>query len=304
MIHITANTPAAKAYETPFLQGATEVISDGINHLAVWTKNTPLYHDQPIATIGDCYFLDSKKSSKLLSYTADYLKDSFSSIVGPMNGNTWLDHRLVTYSDGSPPFMLEPNTPQNWTQIFADAGFKILSSYSSSSIDITSVSQDTTKLESRFLKKGVSIRCLNSLEFTEDLKAIYRLSCISFKHNFLYTELAESLFIGKYDTAREHLDPDLILLAERNNTTVAFVFCYPDLSQPGTVIVKTLAADPRQHLPGIGNLLVAKVQERAKEKGYTKAIHALQFDNNSSLKITSRYQPSIIRRYALLARHF
>jgi hypothetical protein len=52
----------------------------------------------------------------------------------------------------------------------------------------------------------------------------------------------------------------------------------------------------------LGSLLVDQVHDRARGLGFHQAIHALQFQDNRSLKITGRHRGSVFRRYALFAR--
>ena len=139
------------------------------------------------------------------------------------------------------------------------------------------------------MKKGVHLRPINPTQFAHDLSAIFDLSLISFSNNFLYTPLPKKTFVEKYMTSREHIDPDLVILAERDSRLVGYIFCTPDHlatqhGKPPAVIVKTLAALPDRTLSGLGTVLVAKAQQIAKEKGYTEAIHAMQHENNSSLR--------------------
>ena len=73
---------------------------------------------------------------------------------------------------------------------------------------------------------------------------------------------------------------------------------------PKTLIVKTLAVDPHARLAGLGSILVAKAHLMAQSKGYHEAIHALQHENNSSLRISQRFNASIFRRYALMVKSY
>jgi len=293
------------SYPELFAQGASEVVSDGVNQVALWTENTPYHLGKQIATIGGCVLVESSDSVTLLNYVMEYLsEEGFSTIVAPMNGSTWLEHRVVTYSDGSPSFALEPNTPPHWIQIFREAGFETLSEYSSSRLEIGDPNPRFQKLERKLEQKGIVIRAMDPGRFEQDLSDIYDLSVESFQHNFLYTHLPKELFIGKYQQAKSMLDPELVLLAESSEGLAGFVFCYPDQVNPRTLIVKTLASSSQHGFSGIGNLLVETVQNIAKKKGYIHAIHALQFQDNSSLRITSRYNPTVIRKYALLAKYY
>ena len=305
MIHYRPNNKSSEVYQKLFQQGASEIIQSGNSHIALWTANTPLLNNQPIATIGGCQFFNHSDGVELLSYTTKFLSQRFRSIVGPMNGNTWLDHRLVTFSDDSPSFLLEPNTSPEWFNIFQEAGFSTLSQYSSSRIELNiQTNIRYKKLYLRLQSKGVQIRPLKLDQFTQDLTAIYELSCDAFKNNFLYTKIPLHLFLEKYEMAKTYLDPDLILIAEKEGEAIGFVFCYPDLTIPETLIVKTLASHSEKSVSGIGNLLVDQVHQKAYNKGYRNAIHALQFNNNSSLKITSRYDPKVIRKYAIMVKSY
>ena len=299
MTHHHLDLEESSPYHPFFLQGASEVISYLDSFVALWTENTPELNGEPVATIGGCSFAPPQEGVALLAYAAEYLQKSFQTVIGPMNGNTWLEHRLVTYSDSSPPFALEPCTPPEWAEVFQNAGFSVLSRYSSSRLTLGSErNEKLEKLALRLSHKGVQIRPLNPDRFTEDLSAIYDLSCTCFKENFLYTELPKSLFLSKYAASKSQLDPDLILLAEKDGELIGYVFCYPSSTE--TIVVKTLARHPERGVAGIGNVLVEQVQLKALSKGYQCAIHALQYEDNSSLKITSRYNSEVFRRYALM----
>ena len=294
----------ATNYSELFALGASEVVTDGKNRVALWTQNTPKYNGGTIATIGGCELEDSQDSIKLLSYASQYLSEKFTMVIGPMNGNTWLDYRLITYSDGSPLFALEPNTPPHWEKLFKLAGFETLSEYSSSSIELVKSSSSITRLQNKLNQKGIKIRPMNSEQFQQDLSSIYDLSVECFQKNFLYTDLPKESYMAKYQQVEAMLDPELILIAEKDGQPTGFVFCYPDQSNPQTLIVKTLASCPKKGFLGVGNLLVEAVHNIALEKGFTQAIHALQYMENSSLRITSRYNPKVMRKYELLVKRF
>lgn len=294
-----------------FAQGAACIAHDEPLLAGLWCNNTPHYEGQPIGTIGACRIDDSAKSTDFLSACADYLHSECQShtVVGPMNGNTWLRHRLVLESDGRDPFLMEPIEPAHYPATFEAAGFSILSRYSSSLVDLDAGQDDFSTLEQRMDRRGVKIRPLDMDRFEEDLMAIFKLSLISFSNNFLYTPLSQEMFLGKYQSSREHIDPDLVLLAERDGELAGFVFCTPDLlarqyGKDPAIIVKTLAALPDRILFGLGTVLVSRVQQAAKGKGYREAIHALQYESNTSLRISQRFSAKIFRRYALMAKHF
>jgi len=294
-----------------FNQGAGSIASHGDFSAGLWFDHTPEYADLPIGTIGACQIDSSPESVQFLSDCASHLHQHHQckTVVGPMNGNTWLPHRLILESNERPPFLMEPDEPEHFLSTFEAAGFSILSKYSSSLIDLTTAQPDFTSLRKRLQNQGVQIRSISPHRhgFKQDLISIFQLSLQSFSHNFLYTPLQQESFVGKYQAAQKHIDPDLILLAERDNNLVGYVFCMPDLSahkykQQPAIIVKTLATLPDRSLSGLGTVLVATAQEGVKNKGYQEAIHALQYESNTSLRISQRFSAKVFRRYALMAK--
>jgi GNAT superfamily N-acetyltransferase len=95
-----------------------------------------------------------------------------------------------------------------------------------------------------------------------------------------------------------------LLAEDAEGLPVGLVFALPEPSTPGgTIIVKTLAALPQRRLAGLGSLLVERVHQAAREMGFGRVIHALQHQNNSSRKISSRHEAKVFREYALYEKH-
>ncbi len=286
-----------------FAQGAGCIAQSGSLSAALWFENTPIHEGQCIATIGECKLDDSVQAVDFLLHCSDYLhqEQGCRTVVGPMNGNTWLRHRLILDNSGRAPFMMEPLEPSYFRRLFEAAGFSIFSRYSSSLVDLNKPTSDYAILHKRMQQRGVSLRTVDFDNFEKDLLAIFQLSLLSFSKNFLYTELPEGVFVGKYLSAKEQIDPDLVLLAEVDGELVAYVFCLPDLiaqqsRNVSVLIIKTLASHPDRKLAGLGTVMVAEVQRRAKDKGYEEAVQ--------SLRISQRFGAKVFRRYALMAKSY
>ncbi len=95
-----------------FAQGAEAILSSGTCTAAIWCKNTPMLDGRTVGTIGACQLDHTPHAASFISACADILHHEYGcqTVVGPMNGNTWLQHRLVIESDGRPPFLMEPST--------------------------------------------------------------------------------------------------------------------------------------------------------------------------------------------------
>ncbi|HZP84776.1 MAG TPA: hypothetical protein VFB21_24285 [Chthonomonadaceae bacterium] len=153
----------------------------------------------------------------------------------------------------------------------------------------------------------MQIRPIDAARMEEELRRIYALSLVSFRHNFLYTPIAEAEFLTQYRQILPFLRPELALLAERGGERVGFLFALPDLLQTrrgqpcDTVILKTVAVLPGRDTAGLGNLLGARCHAVAHALSYRRAIHALMHDSNNSRNVSGHYaQP--MRRYTLFAK--
>ncbi|MGJ8695271.1 MAG: GNAT family N-acetyltransferase [Verrucomicrobiaceae bacterium] len=262
------------------------------NSLGLWWKDVPTLPDHTIGCLG------IPQSATDLADAEDHLRAQGCTLaIGPMEGNTWRTHRAVIESDGRPPFLLEPITPPETASLFESAGYQTLARYSSSLLDLTVPPPDLTRLENRL--HHVSIRTLDLDNLESDLKKIFALSLQTFTQNFLYTPITESEFLQSYLAFAQHLTPESAFLAESEDDLVGFVFGF---SQAPTFIVKTLAVLPERRFAGLGTLLVERIQNAARQHNHTEAIHALQREDNQSLRISSRFHAHVFRRYALFSR--
>ncbi len=310
-----------KSFELKFSEEGGEDDSDGrvelietagthsvVASAALWWRDTPLLDGARIGTIG-CFAADNPDASKLLLDGAvERLRDEGCRIAaGPMNGNTWRRHRFVVESDGRGPFLIEPRNPAEYPGWWEEAGFSTLSRYSSSVIRLDGGDAISPAARERLERSGVVVRKLDPARFECELKLIYSVSLRSFSNNFLYTPLEENAFMEAYRKVRERMDPDFVRIAERDGVACGFVFGIPDLEalargETPALIVKTLAVDPESRCAGLGSLLVDELHRIGREKGYVEAIHALQHETNTSLKITGRYHGEVFRGYALFSK--
>ncbi len=279
-----------------------------IARATLWWRDTPVLDGRRIGTIGDFSADDEPSAAILLEVATEHLKAEGCGIaVGPMNGNTWRAHRFVIESGGRGPFLLEPRNPAAYPEWWERAGFSILSRYSSSLMPLDGTATISPALQERLERAGVRIRSLDPRRYDDELRLIFAISLKSFAGNFLYTPLDETGFMDAYRKIRERVDPDLVRIAERDGTACGFVFGIPDFEalargEKPALIVKTLAVDPTARCAGLGSLLVDELHRIGREKGCVEAIHALQHETNTSLKITGRHHGEALRRYALFSK--
>jgi len=280
-----------------------------VGRCSLWWRRAPSVAGHRLGILGHSAFRDGAAARRLLAHACRELAARGCTLaVGPMDGNTWRRYRLITERGSQPPFFLEPDNPDGWPQHLLDAGFTPLAHYSSAmSTDLSLQDPRMEQVARRLAAQGVRIRPLDPQRLEDDLHSIYAVSRISFQSSFLYAPVDETEFIAQYRQILPSVRPELVLMAELRDQPIGFLFALPDALQArrghsiDTVILKTVAVLPQRAHAGLGNLLVARGHEIARNLGYTRAIHALMHDTNGSRNI-SRHYAHTIRRYALFAR--
>lgn len=300
-----------KITDSPVADARVTLVDPGGKSLAqadLWWRDTPRHEGQEIGAIGGFHATDSATTWLILDAASSHLRSlGIHTAIGPMDGNTWKYHRFVTETNGRPPFLLEPENPAEFPDWWLQAGFSRLSRYSSSVIQLDGTAAVSPAMKRRILSSGITIENLDPAHFEDELRAIHALSLKSFSNNFLYIPLAENQFLSAYTKIRDHIDSELVKLARRDGELIGFVVGIPDLAamrrgEKPALIVKTLAVDPASRAAGLGSILVDELHRTGEGKGYIEAIHALQHEANTSLKITGRRQGETFRHYALFSK--
>lgn len=273
-------------------------------HCGVWLPQTD-DETAPYGVIGHYSAGSSSVSRRLLDSACKILRDKGCQMVyGPMDGNTWKPYRLVTWSDGSPPFLMEPQNPPEWPGFWMESGFVSSHEYISTVVSsLSNTDPRLTKAKKRLRDLGISWRPVDMAKFTEELEQVYSLSLEAFRNNVLYTEIDKKTFLQQYLPFADKIDSRYVLLAfDKQGRCCGFVFAIPDLTQlqQGNIdrlIIKTLAVRNSRRSGGLGAVLVDEVQQEGFRNGLSTAIHALMYQGNVSTNIGKNSR--VIRRYSL-----
>jgi GNAT superfamily N-acetyltransferase len=276
---------------------------------SLWWRQTPAHEGHTLGYVGHYAVSDPAAATALFDVALQRLAAEGSTLaVGPLDGNTWQRYRLITERGVEPPFFLEPDNPDEWPGQFTAAGFTPLAQYYSAlNCDLTSADPRSSELATKVANLGITVKPLTPERFDEEMRRVHALSLASFCDNFLYTPINEADFMAQYAPIRPHLRPELVLLAERGETLVGFIFAIPNLLQAqsgrpmDTAIIKTMAVHPAHAGIGLGSLLMARCEQAVRAVGFTRAIHALFHESNRSGRI-SGHSARVIRRYTLFAR--
>lgn len=280
-----------------------------VSRCSIWTRQTPVIDSLHVGVVGHYGAADHGQGIALLNDAAALLRSrGFKVAIGPMDGNTWRRYRLVTWRGDEPPFFLEPDNADGLPEHFLSAGFAPLAGYTSAlAPDLSQEDPRVSDALRRLTSYGVTIRNIDLNRFEAELRAIHRMSIVSFASNFLYTPIGESEFVEQYQPVLPYVRRELVLIAECAGDVVGFVFAVPDLNQRkrgvamDTVVIKTLAVHPGRRQAGLGTVLMDLCREAAHRLGFRRAIHALMHESNVSQKVSAKTAHTI-RRYTLYAR--
>ncbi len=303
-------TPETVAYQRPDASWLLcDTTGNAVGRFSLWWTHAPAYSMHRLGLIGHLAAADASLLDPLLASASEQLAEQGCTLaVGPMDGSTWQRYRLLTERGTEPAFFLEPDNPDDWPARFEANGFAPLARYCSAvNDDLSRQDERGPEILSNVMNQGISIRCLDSNCFEEELRGIHELSLAAFAGNALYTPIDGNDFVAQYSSIRPAIRPELILIAEREGHVVGYGFALPDLAQAkrgqaiDTVIIKTLAVHPRWGHLGLGSLLGNGCHEAARRLGYRRAIHALMHDDNRSRRL-SAHSGRVMRRYALYAK--
>jgi hypothetical protein len=257
-------------------------------------RDAPSLENKKTAALGAFSCDSAEAGAKLIREAMARLRsEGFEMVMGPMDGNTWGKHRLVTESDGRPPFLMEPANPPHYVDALEQSGLAIASRW------VSAVrSSDIPPSPSR-PPEGMRMRDFDPGHAEDELRRIHKLSLQQFASNHFYVPIGEEEFLASYRPVLKAIDPELVLLAEdASGELKAFLFALPNYAEgpkPGTVILKTYASAVK----GGGSMLANAFHERARKRGFGEVIHALMHETNLSATHSDKTGGKVFRRYAL-----
>lgn len=258
-------------------------------------RDAPSWDERKTAAVGSFKFTAAEGGAALLKQANEQLKqEGFDAVIGPMDGDTWHSYRAVTQSDGSPAFLMEPQSGTHDVAALEAAGFQPISGYVSSR---TQTEHGISKR--RGGRKGLEIQTWDGEAPEAFFGDVYDFSLAGFARNRFYKPISKETFLGMYMPYVPFLKRELILFARRDSGALAgFLFGIPDFSQgpqTKTAILKTYASS----VFGAGHLLADVFHRNALELGLTTTIHALMHEDNIARQRSEKLGGSIFRRYHL-----
>ena len=261
-------------------------------------RDPPTFDGLRTAAVGKFKCKTQEAGGALLHHVCESLvAEGVQAVIGPLDGDTWHNYRLVTETDGSPPFLMEPISGQYDLISFRSAGFAEIAHYVSARQPL-----DDIAVENSQALTGIQVDTWDGSDPEQFFAEVHTLSLKAFARNPFYQPIALSDFLAIYLPLVPMIRRELILFArDQDGTLQGFFFAVPDYQQgpkPKDVIFKTYAS----LIPGVGRMLVNRAVRVSADLGFRNAIHALMHADNRSADRSDRIGGEIFRRYALMGR--
>ena len=269
---------------------------------SLWWSATPLHRGRRTGFIGEVESSDDCALVALLARAEHRLRAAGCELAaGPVDGDTWHRYRLVTATDDTPPFALEPYAPPAAAIPWGNAGFEPLETYASFRDDALGERDPRVPaLTARLRAAGVTLRTLDLGRFDDDIAQIHALALRGFADAPLFAPIGLDAFAALYRPLAPLLDPRLCPVAECGGRIAGVLFALRDPRAPRVVVLKTIVRDADRRFAGLGFVLTDIARAAASELGATRAISALQHDGSIARSLALQAIP--FRRYAVFAK--
>lgn len=255
----------------------------------------PMWDGTPAATVGGFSCKSAESGAAVLALAITFAKENGKRcILGPMDGDTWHSYRIVTQTDDSPAFLMEPGAQPQALEALKSAGFVEISSYFSARAEIAQTAQTPPPPTTAF-----SIEPWDGNNPEGLFDQVFDLSIAAFANNAFYKPITRDAFLAMYMPMVPMLRQDLIFFARRPDQSLAgFLFGTPNFAEgpkPKSAILKTYASLEK----GAGQHLAYAFHSSAAAAGFETAIHALIHSDNLSALRSASEGADVFRRYGL-----
>lgn len=231
------------------------------------------------------------------------LEENYKHVIGPINGSTWFNYRLMDTHEEK-PFLSEEVTPALYNNYLQENGFGVFKKYGSNIVKAQSFSHDVIdKKELELRNKNWKVRGVNKDDLEGEVRAIARFANKAFANNELFSPIKEEDFVAKYVPFINQISTEYVLIiTDENDNIKAVNLAFENLlNDSKEVIIKTTAREPNCEVKGLGYYLGHKTAKLAYNNGKEHIIHAYIAENNdSSLAISvNAFKAKVYRKYSL-----
>lgn len=152
--------------------------------------------------------------------------------LGPMSFS--LNHECGLLIEGydTPPYLLMAHNPPRYVGLIERLGYLKEKDLLAWNYTLGRIPPEMHRLAERAREKtGVTIRSLDPKRFTADTTTVLRLFNEAWKDNWGFTPMIEEEFAGAVRELRRIVDPELVLIAEKEGRPIAIAVTLPNLNE-------------------------------------------------------------------------
>ncbi len=193
------------------------------------------YHGDRVGFFGFLDFIDDYEVSSRLLETAeeDIRRHNLHILRGPYNPTSNDECGLLADGFDSPPFVLMPYNPRYYLDHYARLGLQQARDlYAYYISDATKALSRTGPIVERFKRKaGITVRCANLKKLEDEIRVLQSLYNETLGSQWGFVPLSfEDLEFAVSDL-RQVLDPELVLIAEKDGEPVGISVSIPNVNE-------------------------------------------------------------------------
>jgi GNAT superfamily N-acetyltransferase len=197
------------------------------------------YQNENIGFFGFFEVLDDFEAAQMLFKTAEaWAKErGHTALRGPAQYSTNEECGLLVDGFDDRPRILMTYNPRYYVDFIEKLGYKYARDLWAYAISLEKFmelsSERLEKLTTRIMdRKNISIRNLNMKKYTEEVDKLKALYNNAWSNNWGFVPMTNNEFDQLADELHDILDPDLVLIAEKDQKTIGFSLAVPDLNEP------------------------------------------------------------------------
>ncbi|HMO15042.1 MAG TPA: hypothetical protein PKD64_15805 [Pirellulaceae bacterium] len=174
---------------------------------------------------------DQEAANALLEIAEqDLVARGMSAIQGPYNFSINEQCGFLAQGFDQAPALMMPYTQPAYPALVGSAGYQCFRRLFAYEFDHVGLNAERIeRIRERVTKrKGVSIRSVDPKKFESEVVSLYSLYCHVWEEALGYVPMTEEIFRQHAEELRVVADPNLVLLAEKEGSPIAFSFTLPD----------------------------------------------------------------------------
>jgi GNAT superfamily N-acetyltransferase len=209
---------------------------------AIVNHNHNKFYKEKVGFFGCFEVIENYEVAKMLfDKVKDWLKEkNMNTIRGPMNFSTNDECGLLIDGFESPPVCMMTYNPKYYIDFIEKYGFKKTMDLYAYFISLEELRKKAKKVPEKLIsvvnkikkRNNLIIRNIDMKKFDEEVERFKKIYNSAWEKNWGFVPMTNEEIEHLADGLRKFLDPDLIFIAEIDDSPVGFSLTLPDINQP------------------------------------------------------------------------